>query len=355
MFHSLSLVPLVLIFAAAAGAVWVAGMVLSNTTDVLGTRLGLGQALGGLILLAFATNLPEAAITFTAARSHNLGIATGNILGGIAIQTVVLAILDQWGLRNEPLTYRAASLTLVLEGALVCALLVVVIMGTRLSPDVIYARVTPPGLLILAFWIAGLYLVGRARRGLPWHEAGNPPDGQAMAGGTARQMKSEDRERRGHSTARVSAEFAVAAAVTLAAGVVLEESGSGIADHIGLSGVLFGATILAAATALPEVSTGLASMRLGDYQLAVSDIFGGNAFLPVLFLVATVVSGEAVLPQARNTDVYLTALGALLTVVYMCGMIFRPRRQWLRLGPDSMLVVLLYALGIVGLIKVTGG
>ena len=31
---------------------WVAGVKLSDTTDVLSSRLGLGQALGGLLLLA---------------------------------------------------------------------------------------------------------------------------------------------------------------------------------------------------------------------------------------------------------------------------------------------------------------
>ena len=355
MFSSLSLPLLVLVFAAAAAAVWLAGIQLSETTDVLSSRLGLGEALGGLILLAFATNLPEIAITITAALAHNLGIAIGNILGGIAIQTVVLVLLDAFGVRATPLTYRAASLVLMIEAALVVALLVIVIMGTRLSSHVIYARVTPPGLLILAFWIFGLWLVGRARRGLPWHEEGNPPDGQAGPRGMSMAMKDEEHRRRGHSTARVVGVFAAAAVVTLAGGVVLEESGSEIAGHIGLSGVLFGATILAAATALPEVSTGLASMKLGDYQLAVSDIFGGNAFLPVLFLVATVLSGSAVLPQAKNSDVYLTALAILLTVIYMCGLLFRPRRQWLRMGPDSILVLTLYAVGVVGLVAVTHG
>jgi cation:H+ antiporter len=85
MFQTLSLSVLLLIFAGAAAAIWVAGIQLADTTDVLSMRLGLGEALGGLILLAIATNLPEIAITATAALANDLGIAIGNILGGIAI------------------------------------------------------------------------------------------------------------------------------------------------------------------------------------------------------------------------------------------------------------------------------
>ncbi|WP_220040855.1 hypothetical protein [Streptomyces sp. NTH33] len=49
-----------------------------------------------------------------------LDVAVGNILGGIAIQTVVLAILDAAGVRpRAPLTCLAASLQPVLEGVLV--------------------------------------------------------------------------------------------------------------------------------------------------------------------------------------------------------------------------------------------
>jgi len=61
------MVALVGIFFAAAAIVWVAGIWLSDTTDTLSSRFHLGQALAGTILLAVGTNLPEIAITTTAA------------------------------------------------------------------------------------------------------------------------------------------------------------------------------------------------------------------------------------------------------------------------------------------------
>jgi len=346
-FSGLGLAPLVLIFAVAAGAIWVAGIHLSSSTDVLDTRLGLGEALGGAILLAIATNLPEIAIVVSAALSHSLGIAIGNILGGIAIQTVVLVILDISIGREAALTTRAASLILGLEGLLVILVLAISVMGAQLPGDALFARIEPAALMIAVFWVVGVWLVNRARRGLPWHDTtGTAPDGQEKPMGhskSATQM----------SLARAGTVFGIGAAVTLAAGVVLEQSGEEIANHLGMTGVVFGATILAAATSLPEVSTGIAAVRLGDYQLAVSDIFGGNAFLPVLFLLAGLLSGSAVLPQAQATDIYLTALGIVLTVVYLWGLVTRPHRQVWRMGIDSSAVLLLYGVGIAGLIAVS--
>jgi cation:H+ antiporter len=344
-FSGLGIVPLVLIFATAAGAVWVAGIFLSKTTDTLDTRLGIGEALGGAILLAIATNLPEIAITASAALSHDLGIAIGNILGGIAIQTVVLVILDIAIGKEAALTTRAASLILVLEGLLVILVLAISVMGAQLPGDALFARVEPAALMIAVFWVAGLWLVNRARRGLPWHDA---PGAQAEPMGHAKAKKMPET-----SLARAGTIFGAAALVTLCAGIVLEQSGEKIAGHLGMEGVVFGATILAAATALPEVSTGIQAVRLGDYQLAVSDVFGGNAFLPVLFLVAGLLSGSAVLPQAQATDIYLTGLGIVLTAAYVWGLITRPHRLVMRMGLDSLAVLVLYIGGIVGLIAVS--
>ena len=345
----LSLPIAVLVFLACAAAIWVAGISLSDYTDVLADRLGLGRALGGLVLLAVATNLPEIAITVTAARNGQVDIAVSNILGGIALQTVVLVALDATVRVRRPLTYQAASLSLVLEGAVVVAVLVACVMGTQLPKDVMAARLSPDVVLIALVWAVGLLLTRRAAAGLPWHDGGNAPDAQPEPRGHSAKKRADAATKRGVTTARAAAVFGGAALVTLVAGALLEESGSQAAAHVGLSGVLFGATVLAAATALPELSTGITAVRAGDYQLAFGDIFGGNAFLPVLFLLATVISGRAILPNAHASDIYLTALGALLTVVYMAGLLFRPAKEHARLGADSIAVLVLYGLGIVGL------
>ncbi|MGI8699350.1 MAG: sodium:calcium antiporter, partial [Mycobacteriales bacterium] len=217
----LSLWLLVVIFAAAAGAIWVAGVQLSNQTDVLSTRLHLGQALGGLIMLAVATNLPEIAIVTTAAASGNVSVAVGNILGGIAIQTVVLVALDIGVKGERPLTYRAASLMLVLESVLVIAVLAVVVAGSQLPGDLVAFRMTPDALLIVVLWVLGLVLLQRASSSLPWHESGEAPDNQEPPRGHSQQKTEHEATSKGVSTARSATVFGLAALVTLAAGVVL--------------------------------------------------------------------------------------------------------------------------------------
>ena len=350
MFEHISFVVLSIIFATAALVVWVAGTYVSKTTDVLSSRFGLGEALGGAILLATVTNLPEIAITASGAIRNQLDVATGNILGGIAIQTVVLVVLDAFGLgKKAPLTSHAASLDLVLEGVLVIGVLAAVVMGHQLPESLIWRGITPDGLLIGGAWVAGIYLLGKARAGLPWQSRGEAPGGQRRRTEHQKREKADAKE---SSTGWATLVFLVAAVATLIAGVVLQQTSETIAKKLGMTGVVFGATILAAVTALPEVSTGLAAVRLGDYKLAMSDIFGGNAFLPVIFVVATLISGKSVLPHASKSDMYLTALGMLLSSVYIFGLLFRPRRQIARMGVDSLIVLILYVLGIVGLFAI---
>lgn len=67
---------------------------------------------------------------------------------------------------------------LVLEGLLVIAVLTVTIIGHELPGSLLYLRMTPATLGIVAVWVAGLFLVSKARKDLPWQKKGDAPGGQ---------------------------------------------------------------------------------------------------------------------------------------------------------------------------------
>ena len=182
------------------------------------SRFHLGQALGGIVLLAIGTNLPEIAITASAAVQHNIGIAIGNLLGGIAIQTVVLVALDAALHGDRPLSFRAASMGLVLEGALVCVVLAVSILGTRLSPQLVFWRVTPQNLVILLVWLCGLWVMKTALSRMQWQLTA--PGAQVQPSGHSQAAK----DQKSGSTTSVLMKFAIACLATLAAGIALEKA-----------------------------------------------------------------------------------------------------------------------------------
>lgn len=339
---------LLLIFAAGAAATWAAGITLSKTTDALDARLGLGAELGGIVLLALAGSLPEAAITVSAAAQDHLGLAAGNLIGGIAVQTMVLVLCDIAAGAQRPVTFLVGALTPVLEGLLVVLVVSGVLLGALLRPSTaIGGVVSPASIAIVVVWLAGVYVIDRARKEQRWSVSmpGSHP---------GRRQRREPRPDKPHpfagsSTRRVAGLFLAACAVTLLAGVALELSGNTLADRAGINGVIFGATVLASATALPEISSGIAAVRLGDNALALGDIFGGNAFQVCLFLLADLVAGSPVLPFAGRLNSWLASLGVALTAIYAVGVIVRPQRCVARLGPDSILALVVFGLGLAGL------
>ncbi len=339
---------LVLVFAAGAVATWVAGTILSKTTDVLDRKFGFGEALGGVVLLAVAGSLPEVAITVSAASSGNLGLAAGNLIGGIAIQTMILVLCDAVASREQSLTYLVGSLVPVLEGLLVIFAVSGVLMGSLLPEHVRIGPVSPASIGIAVAWFAGILALNRARQSPRWKvEAPGASPGRPHR--RVPHPKEKPMPVVTESTAKAIVVFVVASVVTLVAGVLLEVSGNDLANRIGINGVIFGATVLALASALPEISSGIAAVRLGDNELAIADIFGGNAFQVVLFVVADLIAMKPVLPTAGHLNSWLAVLAIALTVVYAFGVIMRRERCELRLGRDSHIAIVVFALGVAGM------
>ena len=309
-----------------AAAVWLAGASLTRSTDALADRFHLGQALGGLLLLAVATNLPEVAIVTSAALRGDMAMAIGNLLGGIAAQTMVLVAIDRWGVRRgPPLLSQASTPALQVEALLVMTLLTLVVAGRQLAPATRLGSITAGDVLVPLAWLGGIITISRLR----------PASPATPSAPTARQKAP-------------MLVFALGSLVTLAGGAGLELAGDALAARAGIDGVLFGATVLAAATSLPELSTGIAAARGGERELAASDILGGNAVLPGLLVLVTLLSGRSAFAAIDPTSLLLCGLGTVMTGACAGAAAIRSTRRVWGIGIDGIVLIVLYVGGMAG-------
>lgn len=330
------------VFVVAAGAVWVAGVRLSRYAGIVSRRTGVGQAFVGVLLLGGVTSLPEVAVTVSASLAGNAAMAVNNLLGGLAMQVVILAVADPF-IGRLPITAVIAHPVVLLQGTFDVLLLVVIALGIAVG-DVAVAGVGLWSTAVFVMFVMALWLVHRYQSRQTW-----VPDPHAARGGSRHRP---DPEPPRHLPAGPSLRHAllgtvVVALIILAAGYVLSTTADVLADRTGLGDSFVGAVFLAISTSLPELSTVIAAARSGDYELAFGDIFGTNLFdAGLVFVVDLAYAGGPVLSEVGVFAQVAALLGVLVTTIFLAGLIERHDRSIARMGPDSILALTVYAAGI---------
>lgn len=344
-----------LIFGIAAAGVWFAGGRLERLGDAIAVRTGLGKALVGLVLLAVATSLPEIATTLSAAWLGYRDLVVHNLLGGVAMQTAVLVIADAV-VRRGALTRFSPTYPLIMQGVALLLMLAVVIcwiaMGDR---GTITLRAGGGGVSIgLMGWaLLGVYLLmlrtTHAAQQTPRWRPVQQPDRQEDTADAQKAAQEASPQNRfvPWSVRRLLLMFALFAAVIFVAGWALAQTGEAIAEQTGIAASFIGATLVAIATSLPEVSTTVAAARHGNYSMAMANIFGSNMFDVMLLLPADLILAGSLFGEPSRTAMFTAGLGVALTCVYLWGMLeHRDRTVW-GLGMDSAAVAVVYPAGVV--------
>ena len=101
------------------------------------------------------------------------------------------------------------------------------------------------------------------------------------------------------------------AAVILIASQFLARSADTVAEKTGLGRSFIGLVMLATATSLPEMGTGISAIAIGEPDLAAGDAFGSNLFnLMIIGLADLYWRNGPVLTTVRFTSIVVAALGA---------------------------------------------
>lgn len=341
---STSTVVLGAVFLIAAAAVWAAGTRLTRLADAIASRTGLDRALIGFVLLSSITSLPEAGTTLTAAAIGAPAMAASNLVGGVALQMAILAIADARFGRGA-LTSFSASPVVLLQGVFLVLLTCTVVAFAMLGEPVSIGPIGGGPVALAAIYAIGLRGYRRMESHAAWQVTSPPPESDDTTAENAPER----------TAARVYGGFVACGAIVLVAGWALATTGDALAERTGLGQSVVGATLLAAATSLPEVSTTLAAVRLRSYAMAISNVFGSNAFDLVLLLPADLVDGDgAILGSLDGSTTFLSVLSAVLASIWLIGLLERRDRALLRMGVDSWAVLLLYIAGMTAFATVAG-
>jgi len=280
----------------------------------LAKKMGISEHVIGLTLVAFATSLPELAVSSIASFNGAEGIAIGNVIGSnvaniclvLGIAAIIMQLKTTKETRRDSIFMVAVTLTLFI--------FIAIDGGVR--------RIG--GLIFLAIYVFFIFYLYRTHR----NNSGGSNEILSEAGGTDKVY--------GYGKESLMVSFGAAAVVIGAHFLV--ESGVGIAGLLGISDLIIGLTMVALGTSLPELASSVAAALKGKHGIAIGNIVGSNIINILLVLgVAGMIN-----PIRAEGGVYMTM--SFLLIVSVVAAIFASRKVRRK---EGVFLLALYALFII--------
>ena len=317
---------------------------LTSLADRLGDELNLGKAWVGMLLLATVTSLPEVVTGGTAVAIGNPSMAFATIFGSCSFNLILIVMINAV-MGGGSVLRRAGGGSHALTSSFGVILLSLALLGITLATKFESRVQLAQGCewFIVAV-IAGSYVWFVRLTYRFEHGDRIPPgaDGEAVS-----------------RTPGLMAKIAFISVLLVVAAWWLTKTGDVLAKHpIGVLGrplgdSFVGAAFLALATSLPEVVTCLAAIKLGELDMALGNIFGSNMFnvlvIPILKVISFATGAPLLMAGANFNPLEATITGLLpilLTGITVAGLTYRTRRRLLRFGFDSVVLAVVYALGM---------
>jgi cation:H+ antiporter len=308
-------------FLACSLLIFVAGRKLSFYADIIAEQTGIGKSWIGTLVLAPLTSLPEffngvSAVLWVKAPD----IAIGGILGSCVCNLFILSLLDFIS-GNEPLNQKVKSnhffslnfsiIMLALTG-----------LGMAFNHRICLGWVSPVSMVLFFTYFIALHFIYQAEKDITSETENTYLD---------------------TSLSRAIKRFVLNAIIIIIAAIWLPRIGNALAEITGLSQTFVGSIFIALSTSLPELVVTFFAFKLGNVDMAVSNILGSNIvnlwFIPIYDLLYT----QGPLLTFSSPRQLLNIFSSLLmTAAFSLDLTLKPTKKW-HINPLTFFLGVVYS------------
>lgn len=320
---------------------------LADLADVISDRLGLSKGFIGMVLVGWATSLPELAITVSSVRwVGQPELAFGNLFGSNAFNLGILAFID---LLHRTSAWGDASKKMALGILFSIAIVLAAAAGVAwydVAWTIPVVRIGWASGLILVLYVGSTYVIYRLERSPNGSAPISPePTGEAVPAihGRLRSMR----------TSSLLGLTLVCCTVVVGVGYWLSSLCDCAAVEFNLGRSFVGTAFLATVSSLPETVSVWACFRLRQVDMAVGAIFGSNIFNMGILAAGDLCypSGSLFLTAGHSAATHLTTVAFTVSMSLIALAALRiqvpspaePARYPWRRKLSSFSIIVLYA------------
>ncbi|KYG26002.1 sodium:calcium antiporter [Alkalihalobacillus trypoxylicola] len=141
--------------------------------------------------------------------------------------------------------------------------------------------------------------------------------------------------------------FIISVIITVYTATKISQYADAISRLSGFGTLLIGTFLLASATSLPEVTTSVTAVFLDNPDMAVGNVMGSNLFnLAVLACFDMIYRRRRMLTNVHKQQRYTALFGIIMTLIISIALFYTIEIPFIKVGIESVLLILLYLLSI---------
>ncbi len=311
------------------------GVRLARAGDMIAEKTGIDRAWIGLVIISFATTLPELVTSVSSILLvKEPDLAAGNCFGSMAFNLLLVTFMDLFG--NRRLAREEMNRGLFLSAGILLFLLLVIqfsIFSLRFNwlSTLRFGNVDISSFfIIVVYFLTSRLIFTYGRNGV-----------------SSSETVTEELNYVNSTLGKSFLLYLLAAFCVLVGGMLLAETADRIAIETGIGQTFIGSTAVGITTSLPEMVVAFTAIRLGAHEMVLGNILGANLFNLIIVALCDLLYPQSILLSSIDVTHSVTILLVILmTTVVMLGQFFPPRRKVAGLGWDSLSLFFLYGIGV---------